>query len=131
MSLNDMGSLHWREPGRATSLSRGELTQPDAFKKVIHTMRSAKTALSADIGMIAIDTFAKLIAAGGGDENSAKDQGAVFANLQRVKDVTGAYVALIGHTGKDESRGMRGSNAAPGDFDVEVRISGEDIRTAQ
>jgi hypothetical protein len=29
---------------------------------------------------VIIDTFAKLIAAAAGDENSAKDQGAVFAN---------------------------------------------------
>jgi hypothetical protein len=52
-----------------------------------------------------------LIAAVGGDENSAKDQRAIFANLQRVKNATGVHVALIGHTGKDESRGARGSRA--------------------
>ena len=38
------------------------------------------------IGLIIFDTFAKLVAAAGGDENKAKDQGRVFANLQRVKD---------------------------------------------
>jgi RecA-family ATPase len=43
-----------------------DLTRPGAFRKVVDTM-------------VIIDTFAKLIA-GGGDENSAKDQGLVFAN---------------------------------------------------
>ncbi|MCK1595489.1 AAA family ATPase [Bradyrhizobium sp. 164] len=112
----------------AVSSETIDLTHPEAFKKVIDTIRSANAVLSAEIGMIVIDTFAKLIAAGGGDENSAKDQGAVFANLQRVKSVTGVHVALIGHTGKDESRGARGSNALLGDVDVMVSISGDDIK---
>ena len=80
-----------------------DLTHPEAFKKVIDTIRTAKTVLGAEIGLVIIDTFAKLIAAAGGDENSAKDQGAVFANVQRVKNVTGVHVALIGHTGKENT----------------------------
>jgi hypothetical protein len=107
-----------------------DLTHPDAFKKVIDTIREAAACLSVDIGLVIIDTFAKLIAAAGGEENSARDQGMVFANVQRVKNATDVHVALVGHTGKDEARGMRGSNAAPGDFDVQVMISGDDIRTA-
>ena len=107
-----------------------DLTHPEAFKKVIDTIRTAKTILGADIGLVIIDTFAKLIAAAGGDENSAKDQGAVFGNVQRVKNHTGVHVALIGHTGKEESRGARGSNALLGDVDVMVMIGGEEIKTA-
>ena len=106
-----------------------DLTHPEAFKKVIDTIRTARTILGADIGLVIIDTFAKLIAAAGGDENSAKDQGAVFANVQRVKNNTGVHVALIGHTGKDESRGARGSNALLGDVDLMVTIGGEEIKT--
>ncbi|MET4721671.1 hypothetical protein ABIF63_005777 [Bradyrhizobium japonicum] len=106
-----------------------DLTHPDAFKKVIDTIRDAKTILGDEIGFVIIDTFAKLIAAAGGDENSAKDQGAVFANVQKVKNATGVHVALIGHTGKDESRGARGSNALLGDVDVMVTISGDEIKS--
>jgi hypothetical protein len=87
-------------------------------------------ALDIQIGLAVFDTFAKLIAAANGNENDAKDQGMVFANLQRVKNVTGAHLAIIGHTGKDVSRGMRGSNAALGDVDLMVEISGDVIRTA-
>lgn len=107
-----------------------DLTKPEAYKKLIDTIRTAKAVLGADIGLVIIDTFAKLIAASGGDENSAKDQGAVFGNVQRVKNVTAVHVALIGHTGKDESRGARGSNALLGDVDVMVTIGGEEIKTA-
>ena len=114
----------------AVSSSTIDLTKPDAFKKVVDTIRDAKTILGAEIGLVIIDTFAKLIAAAAGDENSAKDQGAVFANVQRVKNATGVHVALIGHTGKDESRGARGSNALLGDVDLMVTISGEEVKTA-
>jgi RecA-family ATPase len=107
-----------------------DLTKPDAFKKIITTIRDASETLKAPIGLVIVDTFAKLIAAGGGDENSAKDQGMVFANLQRVKNNTDTHVALIGHTGKDENKGMRGSNAALGDVDMMVTLSGDDVRTA-
>jgi hypothetical protein len=37
----------------------------------------------------------------------------------------------VGHTGKDESRGARGSNAHLGDVDVMVQIKGECIKTAE
>lgn len=107
-----------------------DLTKLDAFRKVVATVQEAEAALGVSIGLVIIDTFAKLIAAGGGDENSARDQGLVFANVQRVKNATDTHVALIGHTGKDESKGSRGSNAILGDVDVMVTISGDDIRTA-
>lgn len=113
-----------------------DMTKPDAFKKVVATIQEVERCFGVRVGLVIIDTFAKLIAAGGGDENSAQHQGLVFANLQRIKtgDKTTAgadvHIALIGHTGKDEARGMRGSNAALGDVDVMVTISGTTVRTA-
>jgi hypothetical protein len=107
-----------------------DLTRPEAAKKVIDTIKDAETILEIEIGLVVIDTFAKLIAAAAGDENSAKDQGAVFGNVQRVKNSTAVHVALIGHTGKDESRGARGSNALLGDVDVMISIGGDELKTA-
>ena len=57
-------------------------------------------------------------------------EGRVFSNIQHIKNQLGCHIALIGHTGKDESRGSRGSNAILGDADMMVQISGEDIKTA-
>jgi hypothetical protein len=42
-----------------------------------------------------------------------------------------AHIALVGHTGKNEDRGARGSNAHLGDVDVMVQISGDTIKVAQ
>lgn len=107
-----------------------DLTKPDSFKRVVDTIRDVERHFGCSIGLGIFDTFAKLISAGGGDENSAKDQGLVFASLQRIKNNTDIHVAIVGHTGKDENRGMRGSNAALGDVDVMVSVSGDVIRTA-
>jgi RecA-family ATPase len=59
-------------------------------------VRSIQARHNVSVGLIIVDTFAKLIAAARGDENSARDQGQVFANVQRVKNSIDAHVALIG-----------------------------------
>jgi hypothetical protein len=76
------------------------------------------------------DTYSKGIAAGGGEENSAKDQNIALANLRRVIDQCGLHIATVGHTGKDTTKGERGSNAKQADVDVEVQISGDIVKTA-
>ena len=102
----------------------------ETVAKVVATIREIEAEYDCRVGLVIFDTFAKLIAAGGGDEDKAKDQGAVFANVQRVKNETDVHVALIGHTGKDVTRGSRGSNAILGDADLMIEISGDAIRTA-
>ena len=106
------------------------LMTPRTVPILIDTLQKIELSFNVPIGLIVFDTFAKLIAAGGGDEDKARDQGAVFANIQRVREHVDAHVAIVGHTGKDVSRGARGSNAILGDADVMVRISGETVRTA-
>jgi hypothetical protein len=107
-----------------------DLASPATVKEAIASIRSAEEETDERAVITVWDTFAKLIAAGGGDENQAKDQGRVFANIQRIKDEIGCHAALIGHTGKDEARGARGSNAILGDVDLMVTISGELVKTA-
>lgn len=107
-----------------------DMMSDQTVERAVQTIREVEAAQGVPVGLTIWDTFAKLIAAGGGDESTARDQGRVFANLQRFKNKTDAHVALIGHTGKDESRGARGSNAILGDADLMVVISGGDVRTA-
>lgn len=84
-----------------------------------------------EVSLLVFDTWSKGIAAGGGDENHARDQNIAAANLRRVIDQRSyLHIATIGHTGKDEAKGERGSNAKLADVDLEVRLSGEDVKTA-
>jgi hypothetical protein len=109
-----------------------DLLSRSCIETIVETVRAAETHYGVSVGLIIIDTFNKGIAMGGGDENAAKDQNLVAANLQQIQDMLpDIHVALIGHTGKDESRGERGSNAHLGDVDMMVQISvAEGVRTA-
>lgn len=110
-----------------------DLTSQSSVKDVVDVVQHFEFNANggAPVGIVIFDTFAKLIAAGGGDEDKAAWQGKVFTNLQIIKNkIGGPHVALVGHTGKDEARGARGSNAILGDADVMIQISGDHVKTA-
>jgi hypothetical protein len=77
------------------------------------------------ISLIVVDTVARAL--GGLDENSAKDAGLLLAASERLRDTFDCTVLLIHHTGKDESRGARGSSALLAGVDAafEVRADSE------
>jgi len=60
-------------------------------------------------GLIVLDTLNR--AAPGTDENSSKDMGVIIANAKALQELTGGMVLLVHHTGKDESKGMRGHSS--------------------
>jgi hypothetical protein len=101
------------------------LSKSDCIAAIVETIRVAEARFECSVGLIVIDTYSKGIAAGGGDENSAKDQNMTLGNLRRVQEETGVHVALVGHTGKEEDRGARGLNAHLADVDLMVQIKGD------
>jgi AAA domain len=108
-----------------------DLLDPNCVETIILTVREAERRFGSSVGLIVIDTYAKGIAANGGDEDKARDQNRAAANLRNVHLRLDAHIALVGHTGKDENRGARGSNAHLGDVDVMVQIGGDNIKVAQ
>ena len=107
-----------------------DVMQPGSVSVIVATIQAVALKYGIDVGLLVIDTYAKAIAFGGGDENSAKDQNRVLGHLRIVQQQTDVHVALIGHTGKDEAKGARGSNAHLGDVDVMVQFGGTDVKTA-
>jgi hypothetical protein len=109
-----------------------DLMAPECVETILGLMREVEKHYGVKIGLVVIDTYAKGIAIGGGDEDKAKDQGRCLAHLRRVQEASNAHIAIVGHTGKDESRGARGSNAHQGDVDLQVQISGNSaVKTAK
>jgi hypothetical protein len=108
-----------------------DLLNPNCVDTIVSTVRAAEQQFGCSVGLIGIDTYAKGIAANGGDEDKARDQNRAAANLRNVHARLPAHIALVGHTGKNEDRGARGSNAHLGDVDVMVQISGDTIKVAQ
>jgi AAA domain len=108
-----------------------DLLNPNCVETIVSTVREAERQFGCGVGGIVIDTYAKGIAANGGDEDKARDQNRAAANLRNVQGWIDVHIALVGHTGKDETRGARGSNAHVGDVDVMVQISGDGTKVAQ
>jgi hypothetical protein len=70
--------------------------------------------------LIVIDTFARALM--GGDENSAQDVGAFNSAIAALIESTNACVLIVHHSGKDKSKGARGSSALLGAIDTEIEI---------
>lgn len=74
--------------------------------------------------LIVVDTLAR--AMGNGDENTAKDMGQIVRSIDHLRAVTGAHVMLIHHSGKDASKGARGSGSLRAAVDTEIELTRAD-----
>ncbi len=83
----------------------------DVFLSNTNTMRPR---------VIVFDTLARCM--GEGDENTAKDMGRVVARCGTIERHFECLVLLVHHTGKDVSKGSRGSNALNGAVDVTIAV---------
>lgn len=75
--------------------------------------------------LIVIDTFARALM--GGDENSAQDVGAFNSAIAALIESTGVCALILHHSGKDKTKGARGSSALRGALDTEIEIDGQQI----
>jgi len=86
-------------------------------------VRAFAQAVTDELGplrLIVIDTLNQTAA--GADENSAKDMGRYIASMKLLRNATGAAVVVVHHSGKDLSKGMRGSTALLGAMDTTVEV---------
>lgn len=74
--------------------------------------------------LIVIDTLARVM--GSGDENTAKDMGQLVRAVDDIRAETGAHVMIIHHSGKDESKGARGSGSLRAAADTEIELTRND-----
>jgi hypothetical protein len=109
-----------------------DLLNPDCVQIIVATIKSAETRFGCPVGLLIVDSWAKAVAAGGADEDKAQYVNLIAANLKRVHDQLGhpIHIASVGHSGKDETKGERGSNAKEGHVDMAVRVTGDVVRTA-
>jgi hypothetical protein len=67
--------------------------------------------------LIVFDTLARCFI---GEENSAKDTGAYIQSMDTLRRSFGCCVVNVHHTGKDATKGGRGSSALKGAWDMEL-----------
>jgi hypothetical protein len=101
-----------------------DLMDPRCVDLLLRALQEAEQKFGSRIGLAVFDTYNKGIAFGGGDEDKAKDQNRALGHLRRLQELyPRLHVCIVGHTGKDETRGARGSNALPGDADIQNQIA--------
>lgn len=76
------------------------------LKAVLYQAKAQQAELGLELGVVAIDTLSASIP--GADENSAADMSPVLHALQSLATELGLLVLIVAHTGKDETRGLRG-----------------------
>lgn len=90
-------------------------------KAIVDTTKAIEQHYKTEIKLIVVDTLARAI--GGGDENATKDMGVMVKHSDLIKANTTAHIMFIHHTGKDASRGARGSSALRAATDTEIEVS--------
>jgi hypothetical protein len=71
------------------------------------------------IGLIVIDTLnATMI----GDENNPRELGEYLAGMRTLSRECNAFVLVVHHTGKDETRGFRGHSSGLAALDAEITV---------
>lgn len=82
--------------------------------------------------LVVLDTMSRAMA--GADENKPADMTAAVAAIDAVRAATGAHVAVVHHSGKDEARGSRGHSSLRAAVDTEIEIirpEGQAVSTAR
>jgi hypothetical protein len=97
------------------------LLDPEAdASAVIDTMKAVSERFGMAPTLIVVDTLARAIA--GGNENSSEDMGALVRNGDLIRQATGAHLAWIHHSGKDQAKGARGHSSLRAATDTEIEV---------
>lgn len=92
-------------------------------QQVVKAARDVEAKKGKPVQLIVIDTLARCF--GGNDENDAKDMGAFIEGCDTIKRETGATVLVVHHSGKDDTKGARGSSAFRAALDAEFNVRRE------
>jgi putative DNA primase/helicase len=101
---------------------------PDGLRLMLDTFKLTEAQDVDDLAavvpagaVVIIDTLNR--AAPESDENSSRDMGLILEAAKRLQTLTRGLVVLVHHTGKDESKGLRGHSSLFAALDAVVTVS--------
>ncbi|EHH6689228.1 AAA family ATPase [Escherichia coli] len=97
-----------------------DLSVPANVTKMVNEIKRIAYHTGEPVRLVAVDTLSQSMMQG--EENSASDVAKFMAGATRVFTETGAAVIIVHHSGKDSSKGMRGSSAAFANADAVIRV---------
>ncbi|EAA3939218.1 hypothetical protein DOR63_23595 [Salmonella enterica subsp. enterica] len=97
-----------------------DLSVPANVTKMVKEIKRIALHTGEPVRLVAVDTLSQSMMQG--EENNASDVAKFMAGATRVFTETGAAVIIVHHSGKDSSKGMRGSSAAFANADAVIRV---------
>jgi hypothetical protein len=97
------------------------LLEPGHAARLAATVAAVAKKSGQPVKMVILDTMARAMA--GGDENSGSDMTLVVKAIDAVRAATGAHVAIVHHSGKDQAKGARGHSSLRAAVDTEIEIT--------
>jgi len=91
----------------------------DAAKEAVAYVEGIRAELHRNPALVVIDTMARTL--GGMDEDASGDATMFLDMIQWIRDGLNSTMWCIGHTGKDVSKGLRGSSNYPAGFDTMIK----------
>jgi len=105
-----------------------DLLNPEAdTSRLIAAIQEAAAKMGWNVALVVMDTLSRAMA--GGNENAPADMGSLVMNSDRIRQATGAHVAWIHHSGKDQAQGARGHSLLRAATDTEIEISRPDANS--
>jgi len=92
--------------------------------RLIELIQQAAEQMAVPIRLVVIDTLSRAMA--GGNENSPEDMGALVINGDRIRQITGAHLMFVHHSGKNLAAGARGHSLLRAATDTEIEVSREE-----
>ena len=90
-------------------------------KKDVQKLQDSIQKINFQKGLIIIDTFSQ--ASPGMDENSVQDMTLLLSHLKQIQEHSQSLVLIVAHSGKDASRGLRGSSCIRAAMDTVLEVS--------
>ena len=92
------------------------MTEKDDVKALLASIKGQ----CANVDLVVVDTMAQVTA--GANENSGEDMGRFLGFCKAIGRSLSATVALVGHSGKDAGKGLRGWSGVKGALDAECEV---------
>lgn len=93
------------------------LNDPGIFRQLMEIVKEHR------FDLIVIDTWAR--STSGSDENGNSDASVGYDKLDQLRRIGGACVLVVHHTGKDETKGLRGASALRDNANTVIIVGGK------
>ncbi|MGY5450522.1 helicase RepA family protein [Agarivorans sp. MS3-6] len=100
------------------------LSESETQEEMINAIQQIEERENVKVKLLILDTLARCFS---GDENSSRDMSAFISGCDKVKAATSTSIMCVHHTGKDASKGARGSSVlrAACDYEYHVKRNGQ------